>query len=234
MSLLTIIQSVADRIGLARPSAVVTSTDTLVRQLLALTNEEGASLAKRCPWQALTNEWTFITTATTEQTNTPLPTDLDRFVADSFFNRTTAQKLVGPITSAEWQAVQAFPVYSSPYIAFREREGAFLVTPAPAAGDTIAYEYVSTKWAMSSADQGKTSFTSDDDTAALDEELIIQGVRWRWKAAKNLDYAEDFDTYERNVRRAIARDGGAATLSMSRDNDAATLALNVPDGSYGL
>jgi hypothetical protein len=234
MSLLTICQAVADRVGITRPATVVTSTDLQVRQLYALANEEGMELSKRYNWQALSSEWTFITTATEEQTNAPIPPDLARFVPDSFFNRTTRRKLTGPLTPQEWQAIQAFPIYVTPYISFRERQGAFIVAPVPPAGQTIAYEYISSNWALSNASVGRTQFMADDDTSYLDEQLIIQGVRWRYKQAQGLDYSEEMATYERNVSRAGGADGGARKISMSAPTFPPILGINVPDGSYGL
>jgi hypothetical protein len=234
VSLLTLVQKVADRVGITRPTAVVSSTDTQVRQLYALANEEGMELSRRHEWQALTTEQVFVTVAQAEQTNMPIPDDLGRFVPNSFFDRTTRRRLIGPITPQEWQAIQAFPAFNRVYLAFRERDGAFLITPDPPAGEEIAYEYVSTNWARSSTDQPRSEFTADEDTAALDEELMAQGLRWRWKQAKGLDYGEDMQTYERNVARAIAADGGMTAISMGTPSVSPVLLANIPDGNFGL
>jgi len=233
MSLLTIIQRVCDRTGISRPDTVVDSTDEAVRQLFALANEEGEELAKRYPWQALTSGWTFVTNAAETQTNTPIPEDLDRFIPNTFFNRTTQRRLIGPISPQEFEAVQANPASASVYLAFRERAGAFLITPTPSAGETIAYEYVSRNWARSSVGVGKAEFTVDGDGAYLDEGLIALGVRWRWKQAKGLDYSEDMETYERAVARAMAHDGGAGALSI-RAGRTAPMQTNFPDGNFGI
>jgi hypothetical protein len=37
---------------------------------------------------------------------------------------------------------------------------------------------------------------------------MTQGVIWRWKAAKGLEYAEDYNKYERLVADQMGRDGG--------------------------
>lgn len=235
MSLLSIVQTAAERLSLRRPTVVVTSTDLQVRQLFAFANEEGESLSKRGNWQELTGEHSFITSGSEVQSNTPIPPDLRKFVPNSFFNRTQARALVGPITPRQYQALRAQPVYGRVYLSFRERQGAFMITPAPTAGDTIAYEYVSKFWAKSDASQPKASFTADTDTAYLDEELIIQGVRWRFKAANGLDYAEDMETYERSVEVALADNGGAGELSTGTiAYDPMTSRPNVPEGSFGL
>lgn len=235
MTLLSIVTDTCGRLGLTQPSMVVGSTDLQVRQLLALANEEGASLAKRNDWQALTTEATFITTATEVQGNTPIPTDLDRFCPDTFFNRTQQRPLIGPVTPQEWQAIQAQPVLGFVYLTFRERQGEFIMTPVPTAGDTVAYEYVSKNWAKSSGNQPKASFTSDDDTTYLDEELIKLGLRWRFLKAKGLSYAQDFDTYERAVEAKSGTDGGTRALDMSGyDRWYFPGRPNLPQGSFGL
>lgn len=234
MTLLTICQAVADRVGLERPSAVLASTDKNVRQLLALANAEGTSLATRHDWDALTDEHTFLTVAQAEQTNTPVPTDLRKFIPDSFYNRTTQRKVEGPVTPQEWQLLQARSAISTVYLAFRQRQGTFLMAPVPPAGETIAYEYVSTGWAQSSAGQGKTSFTSDDDTSFLSEELITLGMIWRFKQAKGIEYAEDMETYERALMTAAGEDGGSTALSMGGNFRGDLSTPNLPEGGFGL
>lgn len=219
MSLLTIIQSACDRLSLTRPSVVVTSTDLLIRQLFGIANESGLALSKRGDpgWQSLTDEWTFITTGTDAQTNTPIPPDFRDFIPDTFFNRTTVREVTGPITSRQWQMFKARPAAGNLYLAYRERAGTFLLTgggaTAPPAGQTIAYEYISAYWAKSSANVAKAMFTSDDDGTFLDEELLTLDIKWRWLSAKGLDYAEDMATAEREISKALGSDGGAGTLN---------------------
>jgi hypothetical protein len=77
----------------------------------------------------------------------------------------------------------------------------------PVAGDTIAFEWVSKNWVTVAAG-GTSTWTADADTGLLDEEIMTQGVIWRWKAAKGLEYAEDYNKYERLVADQMGRDGG--------------------------
>lgn len=235
MSLLTIIQKTADRLSLQRPTAVVTSTDQQVRQLLALANEEGLELSKRGSWQELTREWLFVTNNAEAQTNQPVPEDLRDFLPNSFFNRTQARRLIGPIAPQQYQATRAYPVYSQIYLSFRRRDGAFLITPPPPDGQTIAYEYITKNWARSDADAPKPEFTADTDTTDLDEELIIKGLRWRFKAANGLDYAEDFRSYETAVAEALAGSTGAGALSIGTIASQYPIERpNIPEGGFGI
>lgn len=216
MSVLQIIQKTCGRLSLNQPVTVVTSTDLQVRQLFGLLNEAGAAMAKRGEpgWQALRGEWTFVTTATPTQTNTPIPPDFGKFIPNSFWNRTSVRPVSGPLTPQQWQLLQARPAISTVYLAYSERAGNFLIGPTPPAGETIAYEYISTYWAKSSANVAKAEFTSDDDGTYLDEELLILDLKWRWKAAKGLDYGEEMVTAEREITKALGNDGGATMLNV--------------------
>lgn len=234
MSMLTIIQDVADRVGIPRPTMVVGSTDNQVRQLLAILNEEGQALSKRGEWQGLTAQWSFNTTATEVQTGSPLPTDLRKMIPDSIFNRTLMRKVLGPITPQEWQALKAYPAYNRVYLAFRERGGEIIITPTPPADQEIVYEYVSNNWATDSAGVPKSQFTADMDLTVLDEELLKLGLRWRWKLAKGLNYAEDMNTYEREVLKALAFDGGSRALNMGGIDQRYPFGANIPEGGFGL
>lgn len=216
MSVLTIVQSVMGRLSLTQPTVVFTSTDRNVIQFKELLLEEAEWLSKEgspSGWQSLQNEWTFVTVAAIQQSNMPIPADLRRFVPDSVFNRSTNRKVSGPLTPQQYQQAQIWPQLSAPYLTYRERNSQLLIDPAPPAGETIAYEYISSYWALSSAGNPKAAFTSDDDTSYLDEELLKLGLRWRWKEAKGLDYAEDLATAQRAVALALGDDGSSGMLN---------------------
>jgi hypothetical protein len=159
------------------------------------------------------------------------PADLERFVSDTFFNRTTRWPVFGPITSQEWQAVQAQPFLSSVYISWRQRDGSFLMTPTPAAGETIAYEYITTAKATSSNGDEKTTISADSDRPLLPESLLKLGLRWRWKASKGLDYAEDLATYERRKAHNMAVNGGPGRV-LSIGVGSRGFYTNIPDGDW--
>ena len=53
MSLLTLIQAAARRIGVPRPSVVASATDPTVLLLLGLAQQEGEELARYGDWRAL-------------------------------------------------------------------------------------------------------------------------------------------------------------------------------------
>ncbi len=231
MSLLTIVQKVCRLVSLPVPTTVVGSTDAQVLQLWELANEEGYELSGAFDWQAMRKQYTFETVASAVQSSA-LPSDLDHFISNSFFNRTTMRNIWGPITPQQWQAIQAQPQLNRVFLTFIERDGQFLVTPTPTAGETVAYEYITTHWAKTENGTPKAEFTLDTDTTYLDEQLFVLGVRWRWEKSKGLDYGEDFRTYMTERTQRMARDGAASALDISGGNYNYSYLNNIQDGNY--
>lgn len=214
MSLLTIIQGACDRLNLVRPTTVVSNTtDENVRKLYGLAQQEGKELAGRAAWQALTAEKTFTTIAAETQTSA-VPTDFDWYIPETMFNRTRGREFGDPLSPSDWQLAKAtVSTFFNP--SWRLRGNSILIMPAPSAGDTCAYEYITKNWCQSNAAVGQAAWAADTDTAILNEEWIIQGLCWRWKSALKLDYAEEFATYERNINQAMDRDGARPRISTS-------------------
>jgi hypothetical protein len=211
MSLLTIVQGAVNRLGLPGLSAVATSPDLTAIEMLALAQAEGRELARRAAWKALTAEHTFTTAASAAQAGA-LADDLDWIVPDTMFNRTANRRINGPLSPAEWQTAQASLVtLVTP--AFRIRGLSLLIAPAPSAGDTVAYEYVSRNWCRSAAGAPQAAWAADTDTAVIDEELHTLGLIWRFRRAKGLDYADELRIYDTQVRQAILREGVRPRLS---------------------
>jgi hypothetical protein len=233
MSLLTIVQAVQGRVKLDTSSIVATATDATASHLFALANEAGDAISKRASWQALVKEQTFSAVAAEEQTDA-LPTDWGgRFVNESFWNRTRQRRLIGPLTPNEWQAQKATTA-STIFDSFRVRGGALLILPTATAGDTYAYEYVSTQWARATGGDPQTAFLADTDYTVFDEELLKLDIRWRWKRDNELDYAEDFRLSETAIADAIARDGSKRTLSLGGQPYEGPRVPGVQEGSWSL
>ena len=233
MTLLTLAQAACDIIGMPRPTSVMAGADQTARTMLSLAQREGRVLARRWTWTALRKQQTFTTVAQTVQTGA-VPSDFDRMVSETFWNRTDQLRVVGPVTPEEWQglvASVALPIES----AFQMRAGQIELYPVPTAGETYAYEYVSTQWCQSASGTGQTAWVADTDTGLLDEELTTLGLVWRFKQSRGLDYAEDMTTYEEQVLQAMARDGTRRTARLAREIDygAAHYPL-VPEGNWAV
>ena len=213
MTCLSIIQAATVAIGLPRPVAAIGSTDPQVATLLQLAQNTGRDLAREWPWQMLTRRRTFSGSA--QEAQTEPPADYDRFaVGQRIWDVNRHTWLVGPLNPDEWDAVTTWPVASYPS-KWCLLEGAINISPAPTATDSFRYTYISKNWvrhAGGTVGSDTEVWTNDTDYALIPERLLEYALIWRWKQAKQLDYAEDQATFEREREKAQARDRGPRTV----------------------
>ena len=235
MSLLTMVTQCCRRIGITAPAGVSGSADPQIIQLMGLANEEGQDLSARYPWAALTIEKTFLSVnAEIQGTVASLAgADFRYILNDIMWDRSLLRPVLGPLMPYQWQELKARNI-TGPWAQYRIRGGNILFIPFPAAGDTIAFEYISKNWVTVALGGTSSTWTADGDTGLLDEEIMAQGILWRWKAAKGLDYAEEFAKYERLVADQMARDGGKPTLNMAGPYRDYPFGVVVPLGSWNV
>ena len=232
MTLLSIVQSASDTIGLPRPSAVVSSTDGNVRTLLALANTEGRELLERYSWPATQLETTHTTLAAELQgVMTTIAPGFGYMITDTFWDRTLTQPVTGPLSPSEWQALKARTA-TGPYASYRIQGGSLYAYPAPAAGNTWAFEYQSTYFCQSSGGTNQSAWAADADVGILDENLMALGVVWRFKKKNGLDYSEDYRVYEQKLANEMARVGGKRTLIMGGGMNVS--GVFTPEGSWSV
>lgn len=236
MSLLSIVTQVCRRIGsITAPASVSSSTDPQIIQLMALANEEGQEMSARYPWQAIRQEATFTTVATESQGSilSLAGTDFRYILNDIMWNRSLLRPVFGPLNPQGWQALKARNV-TGPFTQFIMRGNSVLFIPVPVAGNTIAFEWISKNWVTLNAGGTASAWANDSDTGLIDEEVMTQGLLWRWRAAKGLDYAEDFAKYERMVNDQMARDGGKPRLNLGGALNNFPAGVLVPIGSWSV
>lgn len=234
MSMLTTVQKFCQRTNITVPNAVYGSSDKLIKQVLALLEEEGNDLAGRGSWQALTFEATHTTLATENQgAITDIATNGFRYILnDTIWDRDLREPVWGPVSDSDWQALKAM-VVTGPRSQWRIRGDDLLANPAPPAGNTWAFEYVSWNWITNAAGSTyKQYFTADSDLILLPEEIVLNGLRWRWMREKGLDYGEVFRTYETQVANALGQDGGKRILNQGGRYSGPKPMVYIPAGSW--
>lgn len=236
MAVLDLIQHFCERTGLPSPATVLGSSDTQVKQIKAILEEEGNDLASRGSWQGLTLEATHTTLALEDQgAISTIASNGFRYIkASTIWDRTDRLPIIGALDGQEWQSMKG-QSNTGPRYQFRIRGGKLLVNPTPTAGHTWAFEYISKNWILGAdTTTYKNYFTLDTDTILLPEELVLMGLRWRWMREKGLDYAELFRTYEMQVKDALGRDGSKPNLYMDASGGGRKPGVFIPSGSWAL
>lgn len=205
MTLLTMIQDCCKEVGVPAPTVAFTSQDTTIQQMIAISNSAGMHLAQLGPWQELTRETTHTTVAAELQgLMSTIAPGFNWPLYETMWNRTSTQYLWGPLFPREWQFLKAIPV-TGPFPNHRIYNRRLYFIPAPTAGETVAFEYMSNYWCESSGGTGQSRWAADTDTSVLPEEILKRETIWRWKAAKGFDYAEDFRSAQEQANNNLAR-----------------------------
>lgn len=218
-SLLQMCQDVTDEIGIERPSTIIGNTNDTARRILQTAKREGRSLLKTYYWSFLAREHTF--TTVDSQASYSLPSDFDRIIPHTQWDRSNEWRLWGPLSPQEWQFVKSGVAEEGPRRDYRIKANSgtneLFVSPTPdsgSAGETLVFEYITDEWAEDSGGTGKNDLTADTDTVRFDDELFRLGLIWRFKRALGMEYITEFDEYERLLNVRKAGDGDMPRLRM--------------------
>ena len=233
MTLLTIVQAVAEEQGLPTISDVSSSAPdaTLLRRLV---NVECNALARRKDWSFLQEEHTFSTVNGTAAYS--LPSDFLRLIMETAWNRTEYWRVRGATSPQQWQLYKSGLVTPTVRDRFRIKSTSgtneFYIDPTPTGAETLVFEYVSKNWGRSGGDP-VSSVSANGDTVLFDEYLVERGVTWRWLSQKGFPYAEERAQYDEVYAQVAGMDGGGrAPLDMGNSPHYTVEAI-LPDGGYG-
>lgn len=215
------------------PEFYVDNPNPTAMQALALANREGRSLARRHGWERLTTIHTFSTVAS--QADYALPSDFDRFVSGTWWDRSNYWELNGPASPVDWQRLKSGQVNAGVRRWFTMMGNKFYLDPTPtASGDTISFIYQSNSWCESAAGVAQVKILADTDVLRVPEEAFRLGIKWRFLKEKGLPSDLDLIEYEREVQRSMARDGGMPKLRMDYQKVVSPeLAVNIQEGNFG-
>lgn len=235
MTLLQIVQELTDRVGLEQPSVVIGTTDDTIRQIKGLANEVVANITTRgTSWAKLQKQATFTTVAAEEQgsMDTIAPYGFKYVIENSLFDRTERRPLYGPRNAPRWQEAEAI-VQTGPFYSYRIWDNKFYLQPAPPAGHNCYFEYAS-DYAIQATGGGayKGRFTADADVFLLSGELLVLGLKWKWRRSQGLSYAEEYKEYESFLAQEMGTEPTKGTVNLKGGTRDIRPGIFVPSGNW--
>ena len=168
------------------------------------------------------------------QTKYSFPSDYDRPVNKTQWDKSKHWEMLGPVTAQQWQFLKSGYISTGPRISYRALGGYFQTWPPIASSEYLGFEYVSKNWVADSNGNAKTSFTADTDTCIFPDRLMVLGFKLKYFEIKGFDttaLARDFIT-ELTISQAANK--GSATLSFApRINTILIGPDQIPDTGYG-
>lgn len=199
MTLLSALKDAQRELSLTVTATIIADGQETQNLLYRLANKAAKELVRRAEYRLPQIERThsFVaTTGATLQANGK-PSDFERIIPDTIWNRTTDKKIAGPIDSEEWAIANGVPITSTLTQYAMLRYDGLHIFAAPATADTIAYEYRTNKPVLAAdGTTYKTDFTADTDSYVFGDELLTLDVVWRYKREKGRDYAENLKDFE--------------------------------------
>lgn len=231
MTALSIVQAVAEEVNLPTVAGITGVTNENVKQIVRALNNEGRYLTISYDWTTLQAEHTFSTVADSD--SYVLPSDFQRMIGNTLWNRSDNWQVRGPASPQEWQYRKSGLVNTSIRDRYRLKGSAnsrFFIEPTPSAVETIAFEYISKNWAVDGVTEAAAdSVSQDSDTVLFDEYLMQLGATWRWLKSKGFPYAEERAEYDRVLSTLQGTDrGGPRILRMDNVRNDTPIAL-MPD-----
>ena len=170
---------------------------------------------------------------TFSQTKYAMPSDFDRQIDRTHWDKTQHWQMIGPETAQQWEWLTSGYISTGPIVRYRIWGDTFQIWPPQGTQHYLGFEYISNAWANSAAGVAKTSFTVDTDTCTFPDRLMVLGLKNKYYQAKGLGdvFARD---YEAEYFLAVANDAGSQTLSMNPRVPEVLLGWNnIPDSGYG-
>lgn len=161
------------------------------------------------------------------------PSDFDRPIDRTQWDKSKHWEMLGPETPQQWQWLKSGYISSGPRMRFRRLGGFFQIWPPITTAEYLGMEYVSNQWVTSAAGAGQIAFAADTDTCIFPDRLMILGLMNAYFAVKGFNpiYREAFE-----AQKSIAKagDSGAPILSFAPQVNQVLIGIaNVPDTSYG-
>jgi len=183
------------------------------------------------------------------QSDYPMPSDFDRLVDQTSWDRTRYWQMRGVMSPQQWQFTRS-SIFGKTTIQRRYRErnsdwlssatgtpsiNVYSIDPVPLDnGANLVFEYISNGW-CANADTGarQNQWLADTDYGIVSEYLLTLNLKWRILRRMGVSYNEEMDEYEREADKFVARDGGTAILDMTPNFGAGLLtSWNTQEGNF--
>jgi hypothetical protein len=176
------------------------------------------------------------------QSDYTLPSDFQRPIDNTFWDRTRYWQMRGPMNPQEWQLYKSSVIgQASIQRRYRFRQinntTTLSIDPTPFDnGSMLVFEYVSNAWCKSNANPPalRSAWAADSDLGVVDEFLIQLGVTWRILRRLGMSYSEELDEYSRQIDKAMAHDGGSKMLELTPAENLSLIGpWNLPETGFG-
>jgi hypothetical protein len=187
----------------------------------------------------LTQPLTGVTTGSTEtinfcKTKYALPSDYDRQVNRSQWDKTKHWEMLGPESQQQWQWLKSGFISTGPRLRWTMQGSKFQVWPPTPSAEYLGLVYLTKNWAATTGGVAKAAFTLDTDTCLFPDRLMVLGVKKKYFEIKAFDTTALTRDYQMHLSIAKAANLGASNLSLAPTPSQVLISIaQVPDTNFG-
>lgn len=164
------------------------------------------------------------------------PTDFDRPIDRTQWDKSKHWEMLGPSTPQQQEWLRSGYISTGPRIRFWFKGGYFQIWPPLGSTESLEYEYLSKYWVIATAATviSKTGFAVDTDTCIFPDALMEALIKLKYWTVKGFDTTALALEYNAQLDIAKAGDAGSPTLSMAPRLSSVLIGWeNIPDSNYG-
>lgn len=215
-SILEICQDAADLTTTQRPSDLFDINSQHNSTFLSVAKDTLDSLMRYGDWQDLTKQAEILTVA--GKTVYPIDNIVPDFYAilnNTIYVKDSMEKVIGAITPEQWMKEKYFNC-ADVNIKFKIQNNAIKFLTPPPCGLKIVFQYRSNAVCVDARTyEEKPTITQNSDIPIFDKHLVKLGIVWRWYRRNGMDYAEEYNDYQRELRKKFGT--GLATEDIQLD-----------------
>lgn len=205
-SILEICQEVADLAATKRPQDLFNVNSQQDAIFLSTAKSALDSLLRYGDWQELTKEGVLRTSNKKDKyLMEEVCPDFYSLLNNTIYVKDGNEKLIGAITPQDWMREKYFNEVSSDTKFILQNKMIKFLTP-PKDNIKIVFQYRSNIVCLDAKNgyAEKSSITRNSDIPVFDEYLVKLGVLWRWLKRNGMDYSEEYNEYEREIKKKFA------------------------------
>lgn len=164
----------------------------------------------------------------------PAPTDYDRKIDRTDWDKSRHWEMNGPLTAQQWEWLISGYISTGPRVQYRIFGNYLVIWPMMSTAEVLGFEYITSLWAADSTGAPKAAFTVDTDTCVFPDRLMVLALKLKFWQIKGFDSTAFARDYEMELNISKANDAGSQTLSFAPR--VATVLIgwdNIPDSGYG-
>lgn len=219
-TILEICREVADLAATKRPNNLFDANSQQESIFLSVAKSALDSLLRYGDWQELTKEGCLRTVE--GRTQYPISEFLPDFYCllnNTIFIKDSQERVIGAITPEQWMREKYF-FNPSTELKFKIQNGRFVFLTPPAGGLRIVFQYRSdgVVWDFDTFEE-KSALTANTDVPIFDEYLVKLNILWRWLKRSGLDYGEEYDEFQRELKKRFGAEHTAANICLARSQE---------------